>query len=138
MAVIYFQIFLLIVRIDFYKRSSIMARGVERDFKDVARQALVNDDPFVEEFNMHLAQPHSKSVRLNGLATCLRLEQVYWNILAAIAHANSCSVNAVLSYIDREVHLRYGGVKNFSGLIRVVCVAHLLKGDQPDLHEAQA
>jgi hypothetical protein len=34
-----------------------------------------------------------------------------------------------LSYIDREVHLRYGGVKNFSGLIRVVCVAHLLKAE---------
>lgn len=114
-----------------------MARGVERDFKDPGRQARICNDPFVEDFNMHLAQPHSKSVRLNGLATCLRLEQVYWNILSAIARSNSCSVNAVLSYIDREVHLRYGGVKNFSGLIRVVCVAHLLKGDQPDLREAR-
>jgi hypothetical protein len=25
------------------------------------------------------------------------------------------------------VHLRHGGVKNFSGLVRVVCVAHSLK-----------
>ncbi|EPN73557.1 hypothetical protein A235_00595, partial [Pseudomonas syringae pv. actinidiae ICMP 19079] len=58
---------------------------------------------------MTLAQPHSKSVRLNGLATCLRLENVYWNILTGIATSNECSVNAVLSYIDREVHLRYGG-----------------------------
>jgi len=33
-----------------------------------------------------------------------------------------------LSYVDREVHLRYGGVKNFSGLVRVVCVVHVLKG----------
>jgi len=31
-----------------------------------------------------------------------------------------------LSYLDREVHLRYGGVKNFSGLVRVVCVAYAL------------
>lgn len=114
-----------------------MARAVERDFKDTGRQTPISNDPFVEDFNMRLAQPHSKSVRLNGLATCLRLEQVYWNILSAIARSNSCSVNAVLSYIDREVHLRYGGVKNFSGLIRVVCVAHLLKVDHPDLREAQ-
>lgn len=78
---------------------------------------------------MGLAQPQSRSVRLNGLATCLRLEEVYWNILSEIAACNSCSINAVLSYVDREVHLRYGGVKNFSGLIRVVCVAHLLKSD---------
>jgi predicted DNA-binding ribbon-helix-helix protein len=78
---------------------------------------------------MELAQPHSRSVRLNGLATCLRLEEVYWNILSEIAQLNHCSVNSVLSYVDREVHLRHGGVKNFSGLIRVVCVAHVLKSD---------
>ncbi|AMW81905.1 hypothetical protein AK972_1105 [Pseudomonas yamanorum] len=41
--------------------------------------------------------------------------------------------------MDREVHLRYGGVKNFSGLVRVVCVVHVLKerlnasGVHPDL-----
>lgn len=75
---------------------------------------------------MGLARPLSRSVRLNGFATCLRLEEVYWKILERIANANDCSVNAILSYVDREVHLRYGGVKNFSGLIRVVCVVHLL------------
>jgi predicted DNA-binding ribbon-helix-helix protein len=113
-----------------------MVRGVERDVKDLSRHGKIRNDPFVEDFNMNLAQPHSKSVRLNGLATCLRLENVYWNILATIARSNNCSVNAVLSYIDREVHLRYGGVKNFSGLIRVVCVAHVLKGDSLDISQA--
>lgn len=85
---------------------------------------------------MNLAEPYSKSVRLNGLATCLRLEKVYWNILSAIARSNNCSVNAVLSYIDREVHLRHGGVKNFSGLIRVVCVSHLIKAGCLDVTQA--
>lgn len=113
-----------------------MVREVECDIKDPKRYAKISNDPFVEDFNMTLAQPHSKSVRLNGLATCLRLENVYWNILSMIARSNDCSVNAVLSYIDREVHLRYGGVKNFSGLIRVVCVAHLLKGDSLNLTQA--
>ena len=113
-----------------------MAHGVEREVKDLSRHATIRDDPFVEDFNMTLAQPHSKSVRLNGLATCLRLENVYWNILSGIANSNNCSVNAVLSYIDREVHLRHGGVKNFSGLIRVVCVAHLLKADRLDKSRA--
>lgn len=68
-------------------------------------------DPFEANFNMGLAQPLSRSVRLNGFATCLRLEEVYWRILERIAEVNQCSVNAVLSYVDREVHLRYGGVK---------------------------
>ncbi|MCO8163244.1 ribbon-helix-helix domain-containing protein [Pseudomonas sp. 21LCFQ02] len=104
-----------------------MVRDVEREVGEPGGLGAVSEDPFIEGFSMALAQPHSKSVRLNGLATCLRLENVYWNVLSTIARSNNCSINAVLSNIDREVHLRYGGVKNFSGLIRVVCVAHLLK-----------
>lgn len=106
-----------------------MARRVGQQLKEFSRCGKILEDPFVEDFNMNLARPHSKSVRLNGLATCLRLEEVYWTILGDIARSNNCSVNAVLSYVDREVHLRHGGVKNFSGLIRVVCVAHLLKNE---------
>jgi predicted DNA-binding ribbon-helix-helix protein len=84
-------------------------------------------DPFVSEFDMELARPSSRSVRLNGFATCLRLEQVYWEILGEMATLNGCSVSALLSHVDREVHLRHGGVKNFTGLVRVVCVVHSMK-----------
>ena len=84
-------------------------------------------DPVVLDFGMNLARPLSRSVRLNGFATCLRLEEVYWEVLSDMSRINDCSINTLLSYIDREVHLRHGGVKNFSGLIRVVCVMHLLK-----------
>ena len=104
-----------------------MVQGIGRDVKDIPRFKQVKVDPFVREFDMGLAQPLSRSVRLNGFATCMRLEQIYWDILAEIARINCCSVSALLSYVDREVHLRHGGVKNFSGLIRVVCVAHSLK-----------
>ena len=83
-------------------------------------------DPCKADFDMLQTQPVSRSVRLNGFSTCLRLEAVYWGILEQIAAANQCSVSAVLSYVDREVHLRQGGVRNFSGLIRVICVAWLL------------
>ncbi|WP_339547880.1 ribbon-helix-helix domain-containing protein [Pseudomonas sp. RA_35y_Pfl2_P32] len=95
----------------------------------VSRPQDIKIDPFVREFDMGLAQPLARSVRLNGFATCLRLEQVYWNILASIARNNRCSVNALLSRVDREVHLRHGGVKNFSGLVRVMCVVHSLSQD---------
>jgi predicted DNA-binding ribbon-helix-helix protein len=91
-------------------------------------------DPFQKDFNMALARPTARSVRLNGFATCLRLEQVYWNILQSIADRNGCTVSQLLSYLDREVHLRYGGVKNFSGLVRVVCVAYAMGQGQPLAH----
>ena len=93
-------------------------RGPARDIKV---------DPFVSEFDMGLAQPLSRSVRLNGFATCLRLEQVYWDILGEMAKINCCSVSALLSHLDREVHLRHGGVRNFSALVRVVCVMNGVK-----------
>src|SRR5437868_15326681 len=104
-----------------------MARGIGRGMREIVPFKYVKVDPFVREFDMGLAQPLSRSVRLNGFATCLRLEQVYWDILGEIAKVNCCSVSALLSYVDREVHLRYGGVKNFTGLVRVVCVVHSLK-----------
>ena len=100
----------------------ILATGAD----EVSRPQDIKIDPFVREFDMGLAQPLARSVRLNGFATCLRLEQVYWNILASIARNNCCSVNALLSRVDREVHLRHGGMKNFSGLVRVMCVVHSL------------
>lgn len=106
-----------------------MARCIGRGVREIAQFQDVKVDPFVREFNMGLAQPHSRSIRLNGFSTCLRLEQIYWDILAEIARINCCSVSALLSYVDREVHLRHGGVKNFSGLVRVVCVVHSLKKD---------
>lgn len=113
-----------------------MGRVFSREMNDMDGGVGITSDPFVENFNMQLAQPQARSVRLNGLATCLRLEEVYWNILSEMARINCCSVNTILSHVDREVHLRHGGVKNFSGLIRVVCVTHLLKGD--DLHLSKA
>lgn len=105
-----------------------MSRGVGSGVMETSGFHKIKVDPFVKGFDMALARPLSRSVRLNGFSTCLRLEEVYWNILAEIARVNTCSVSALLSYVDREVHLRYGGVKNFSGLVRVVCVVHVLNG----------
>ncbi len=107
-----------------------MIRGVCGVNRKVRRSNRPGLDPFRVDFDMAQAGPVSRSVRLNGFATCLRLEVVYWRILERIARANECSVSAVLSYVDREVQLRHGGVRNFSGLVRVICVAWLQ--DAPD------
>ncbi|MFL6964852.1 MULTISPECIES: ribbon-helix-helix domain-containing protein [Pseudomonas] len=104
-----------------------MIQGKEPREDGGGRLQSIRVDPFVRGFNMQLARPLARSIRLNGFATCLRLEQVYWDILGDMAHLNSCSISTLLSHVDREVHLRHGGVRNFSGLVRVVCVVHSLK-----------
>jgi predicted DNA-binding ribbon-helix-helix protein len=96
-----------------------------------ASRHVIKVDPFVSEFDMNLIRPLSRSIRLNGFATCLRLEQVYWNILGGMAEDNHCTISTLLSHVDREVHLRHGGVKNFSALIRVVCVMNGIKDLAP-------
>lgn len=58
-------------------------------------------EPFLGGFDMALIRPLSRSVRLNGFATCMRLEQVYWNILGRMAEDNCCSVGTLLSRLDR-------------------------------------
>ncbi|CAI3787402.1 hypothetical protein AHFPHNDE_01061 [Pseudomonas sp. MM227] len=107
------------------ERNIIVTRARQLD-----RSSKLAVDPYSDNFDMGLARPVSRSVRLNGFATCLRLERIYWEILERIALANECTVNALLSYVDREVHLRHGGVKNFSGLVRVVCVTYLMGRDR--------
>ena len=104
-----------------------MIQGKEPTEGGRERLRPLNVEPFVRGFDMKLAHPLARSIRLNGFATCLRLERVYWDILGDMAQLNSCSISALLSHVDREVHLRHGGVRNFSGLVRVVCVVHSLK-----------
>ncbi|KIF63815.1 aryl-sulfate sulfotransferase [Pseudomonas koreensis] len=104
-----------------------MVEGDRRSDRMSASRHVIKVDPFVSEFDMNLIRPLSRSIRLNGFATCLRLEQVYWNILGGMAEANHCSISTLLSHVDREVHLRHGGVKNFSALVRVVCVMNGIK-----------
>ena len=108
-----------------------MVDGDRRGDRVVGLPQALKVDPFVNEFDMSLIQPLSRSVRLNGYATCLRLEQVYWNILGNMAADNCCSVSSLLSHVDREVHLRHGGVKNFSALVRVVCVMNGVEKRMP-------
>lgn len=108
-----------------------MVEGDRRGGRVVGLPHELKVDPFIHAFDMALIQPLSRSVRLNGYATCLRLEQVYWNILGSMAADNCCSISSLLSHVDREVHLRHGGVKNFSALVRVVCVMNGVRQATP-------
>jgi predicted DNA-binding ribbon-helix-helix protein len=80
----------------------------------------------LEGFDMRLAKPEARSLRLNGKSTCLRLERVYWDIITQAARLKGVSVSALLSSLDRDVQFRFGEVANFSSLVRVVSVAQVL------------
>lgn len=78
-------------------------------------------------FNGRLATPRQRSIRINGFATCIRLEEVYWTIIEILARQESVTVGKLLSRWALEVDLACDVVKNFTSYVRVICVIQLMR-----------
>lgn len=70
--------------------------------------------------------PVQRSMRINGMSTCLRLEKIYWHILAELGRQRRVPLSAILSEWDTQAAAHYDSIKNFSGFVRVMCVAHVV------------
>lgn len=79
------------------------------------------------DFSIALVTPRQRSIRINGFATCIRLEEVYWTIIEILARQESVTVGRLLSRWALEMDLACDVVKNFTGYIRVVCVVQLVR-----------
>src|SRR3984957_12860181 len=64
----------------------------------------------------------TRSIRLNGQSTSVRLEKVFWDILEDIAAAQRLSEPRFISALHRESVPRRGEVPNFTSLWRCICV----------------
>ena len=67
----------------------------------------------------------TRSIRLNGQSTSIRLERVFWNILEQIAALEGMSVPGFISALHREVLLMWGPVPNFTSHLRCICLIAL-------------
>ena len=65
----------------------------------------------------------TRSIRLNGQSTSIRLEKLFWRILEQIAASEGLSVPRFISTLHREVLLLWGEVPNFTSHLRCICVA---------------
>lgn len=66
----------------------------------------------------------TRSVRIDGVVTSVRIERRFWQILERIAAEEGLSVSQFLTSLHGEVTLRRGGVENFASLLRVVCTVY--------------
>ena len=64
----------------------------------------------------------TRSIRLNGQSTSLRLERVFWGILEEIAVDEGMSVPRFISTLHQEILLLRGEVPNFTSHLRCICV----------------
>ena len=63
----------------------------------------------------------TRSIRLNGQSTSIRLENVFWEILEDIAAAEGMSVPRFISTLHQEILLLRGEVPNFTSHLRCIC-----------------
>ena len=67
----------------------------------------------------------TRSVRLNGFVTSVRLENEFWDILTQLSASQNMSVPQFISEIHDEVLSRRGEVKNLASLLRVCCARYI-------------
>lgn len=67
----------------------------------------------------------TRSVRLDGHATSIRLEATFWEILDRLAAEQDMTTPRFLSTLYDEVLELNGEVHNFASLLRVSCVLYL-------------
>jgi len=67
----------------------------------------------------------TRSIRLGGHATSVRLESRFWEILDVIASQQGFSTPQLLSTIYDEALELHGEVANFASLLRCACTLYL-------------
>ena len=67
----------------------------------------------------------ARSVRLHGLVTSIRLENLFWNVLEEIATRDGMSVPQLCAKLHDELQLAHGSVENFTSFLRVCCGRYL-------------
>jgi predicted DNA-binding ribbon-helix-helix protein len=67
----------------------------------------------------------TRSVRLGGHATSIRLEAMFWTILQEIAANEGSTVGRFLSKLHDEILADDRAPQNFASLLRCVCLTYL-------------
>ncbi|MEM7742338.1 MAG: ribbon-helix-helix domain-containing protein [Pseudomonadota bacterium] len=67
----------------------------------------------------------TRSLRLNGQSTSIRLEKAFWEMLDSIAAAEGFTTPSFISKLHNEVLGLRGEAHNFTSLLRCACLQHL-------------
>ena len=72
-----------------------------------------------------LYRSRSRSLRLHGVATSIRLENLFWQVLTDIARRDGMSAAQLITRLYDELHEAGGDCANFSSFLRVSCGRYL-------------
>ena len=101
---------------------------------------FVNADPILYE-------SRTRTVRIRGISTSIRMENFVWDILAKMASEEGITTNALIVQFHDEILRHRGDVQNFTSFLRVTCLRFLsrqcndlelaLAATQQEAHEPQ-
>ena len=66
-----------------------------------------------------LYEQRTRTIRIHGVLTSIRLENMVWDILAEMAQAESCTTNHLIVQFHDEILAHRGEVPNFASFLRV-------------------
>jgi predicted DNA-binding ribbon-helix-helix protein len=79
-----------------------------------------------------LYESETRSIRLNGQSTSIRLEKLFWDMLETIAADQGFpSVAKFISTLHSEVLAIRGEAPNFTSHLRCVCLVAMERGLKP-------
>jgi predicted DNA-binding ribbon-helix-helix protein len=73
----------------------------------------------------HLWTSRTKSLRIDGVVTSIRLEEFFWETLEEMAHRDDMSVSQMISKLHLESLDADHDLGNFTSFLRVCCSRYL-------------
>jgi predicted DNA-binding ribbon-helix-helix protein len=75
-------------------------------------------------------ESQTRSLRIGGHCTSIRLEMAFWDTLEVIAAKENMSVGKFLTTLYNEVLDHHGEVSNFASLLRCSCLIYRARSVQ--------
>jgi predicted DNA-binding ribbon-helix-helix protein len=71
-----------------------------------------------------LYECRARSVRISGVITTIRLENLFWQTLSELAADNDMTTNQLIAKLHEEVSQHLGEATNFASFLRVTCLRY--------------
>jgi predicted DNA-binding ribbon-helix-helix protein len=71
-----------------------------------------------------LYECRSRSVRISGVITTIRLENMFWQTLSDLAADSDLTTNQLIAKLHEEVTIHLGEASNFASFLRVTCLRY--------------
>ena len=70
-------------------------------------------------------ESRTRSIRINNVLTTIRLENLFWDVLAEIAGRENKTTNQMIATLHEELCGLREAIPNFTSFLRVCCLRYL-------------